>query len=96
MPDLTILLELSPDGRRKRLDQRCAPDAIKRYDTAKESYFEKVQAGYLELQAKHPDRIKHVSADGTEEEVFERVWAAVRPVIETRYGNLDRVLKTFA
>ena len=55
-----------------------------------------MQAGYLELQAKHPDRIKRVSADGTEEEVFARVWAVVRPVIETQYGNLDRVLKAFA
>jgi len=80
-PDLTVLLDVSPETSRARLAARQAtPDRIEREQGA---FHVKVRDGFLDLARKEPGRFAVVNTERVQEAVSEDVCAAV----EGRFGG---------
>ncbi|HVE46903.1 MAG TPA: dTMP kinase [Acidimicrobiales bacterium] len=74
-PDVVILLDLPP-GR-----ALSAPSAPDRFETESGEFHDRVTAGFHALAATDPERWRVVDAAGSVNEVAERVWAAVAPIL---------------
>jgi dTMP kinase len=80
-PDLTLLLRIDPADAEARGQQRLAAgadDGSDRFEGEGVEFQRAVAAAYDELAARHPDRIAVIDAEGSVEEVRERVMEAVR------------------
>ncbi|WP_028551885.1 dTMP kinase [Paenibacillus sp. UNC451MF] len=80
-PDLTIYLDVAPEEGLRRIHARSDRE-INRLDLESLSFHQKVREGYLILADRFADRIVSIDANGSMDEVFERV-----------KGGLDRFLK---
>lgn len=67
MPDLTFWLDAPIEIGMQRARERGALD---RFEQEKVTFFEKVRAGYLEINEKRPERMKRLDATQTPEQVF--------------------------
>jgi len=79
-PDLTLLLRLDPERAEARGQQRLAAgadDGSDRFEGEGIELQRTVAAAYDELAARHPDRIVVVDAEGSPDEVHQRVMEAV-------------------
>ncbi len=83
-PDLTILLDVSPEIGLKRATQATAPD---RFEKEKLEFHQNVRKKYLKIAKDNPDRIKVVSVD---KRGIEQVQAEIRNIVE---GKLPQRLK---
>ncbi len=90
VPDLTVLLDLSPTEGLRRAAKRSAHDRIER---ASADFHVRVADAFAhsaerDWQHAHPEAgpIAVVSAEGTEDEVFARVWATVSPLLARTAG----------
>ncbi|MBQ3288097.1 MAG: dTMP kinase [Kiritimatiellae bacterium] len=81
-PDLTLLLDVSPEvARARRLGREAATNtSADRIECAGEDFHERLRHGFAALAAAEPDRIKVIDANGTADEVWERVWNQVQPL----------------
>ncbi|MDR0846823.1 MAG: dTMP kinase [Lactobacillales bacterium] len=71
MPELTLYLDIEPELGLKRIAENRA-DEINRLDNEKIEFHNLVRAGFLELLAKFPERIKKVDASLDLENVFKQ------------------------
>jgi dTMP kinase len=80
LPDLTILLEVSPNVAQARLQARDgdASDAIGGRDAA---YHARVAARFAQLAHAEPDRFARPRTTGTREETHEQIMAALAPLL---------------
>ena len=80
-PDLTIILDLDPkDGLNRslaRMGQSTGIAAEDRFEAMGLTFQVKLRAGYQEIVRQYPKRCRIVSAEGTKDEVFERIWSLV-------------------
>jgi len=80
-PDRTVLLDLDPRvalARARRRDQVAGRAASEgRFEAEPLAFHERVRAGYLELAASEPERIRVVDAAGDPAEVERRIAAAL-------------------
>lgn len=78
-PDLTLLYDLDPEVALERTRRRNdAPGGRpSRLDLEPEAFHRAVRAGYLELAARAPQRIRVVAAGGAPDEVWARTLAAL-------------------
>jgi dTMP kinase len=91
-PDTTILLDLDVTlGLKRKSEQTAASgrpegepetNELTRFDLEDQGFHILVREGFLRLAQEEPDRIKVVSATGTQEEVHERVWKALEKTLE--------------
>jgi dTMP kinase len=72
-PDLTLLLDAPPDVGRTRISAR-TPDHFER---EQQSFFERVRATYLDLAARHPQRVKLIDATQGLEQVQRQIAAEI-------------------
>lgn len=81
-PDLTLLLEVSPEEsvRRMRKRESATNTEADRIEQAGNLFHERLRLGFIEMAEKEPERIKRVDASGTVEEVWEKVCFAVMPL----------------
>ena len=82
-PDLTILLNVSPEVSAKRMRAREAAtntDAD-RMEKAGDGFHTRLRQGFLELAAAEPERFAVIQADGSVEEVEEAVWNSIQPML---------------
>lgn len=81
-PDLTLLLEVSPEEsvRRMRKRESATNTEADRIEQAGNQFHERLRLGFIEMAEKEPERIKRVDASGTVEEVWEKVCFAVKPL----------------
>lgn len=79
MPQLTIFLQGKPE---ELLARRQARGIIDRFEAKGLDFQDKLYAGFMELAAKYPERIKCVSALGTEEEVLQTVLEKIQEAIK--------------
>lgn len=75
LPDLTIFLDVTPEIGLTRIAVNNRD--VNRLDLEKESFHKLVREGYLKITDMYNDRIVRVDANGTVEEVYERVKNAV-------------------
>jgi dTMP kinase len=78
-PDLTILLDLSPERGLERLetgDRRATRDRLDREPLA---FHDRVRRGFLEEASREPERWRIVDADREPDQVLEDVWGLLEP-----------------
>lgn len=86
MPDLTLLLDISPEAGLARVHKRDVPD---RFEKEALTFHHRVRNTYLALAEKEPARIKSVPVDGlTAEEVFNRLVPFVETLVTARNTSL--------
>ena len=82
-PDLTILLDVAPETAHARMRGRenATGTSADRIERAGDEFHARLRAGFAELAAAEPERIKVVDANGGVEEVWDRVWSLTKPLI---------------
>ena len=82
-PQLTLLLEISPETSAARLALRQSgqPVARDRFEEADPSFFERVAKGYEAIAAAEPGRVKVVEAAGSLKTVSETIWRQVETMV---------------
>lgn len=86
-PDLTVILDLPVEDGMKRAAARRGADAPDRFEAEDISFHRKLREGYREIAASEPERCILIDASGTQEQVAEKVWAAVQGrLIETAHA----------
>ncbi len=82
-PDRTVLLSVSPAVSEMRLKEREAATrvAADRMERAGEDFHRRLREGFLALAAAEPGRFAVVPADGTVDEVAEKVWNSILPML---------------
>ena len=75
-PDLTLLLEVSPETARARLRRREAATntAADRIELAGDGFHARLARGFECLAAAEPERIVTIDANGTPDEVWNQIW----------------------
>lgn len=73
MPDLTVLLKVSPDVGSRRISYR----EQDRIELASEEFHRKVYEGYLEIEKKYPERVTGIDASKSIEEIADAIWEKV-------------------
>lgn len=81
-PDRTVLLELPPAlaAARMRMRERTTHTEADRMEKAGDGFHDRLRRGFLELAAADPERFAVVNADGTVDEVSERIWNLIQPM----------------
>ena len=76
-PDLTLLLDVEPETAAARLRGReeATGTGADRIELAGEDFHRRLRAGFLEMAAAEPDRIRRIDANGAPDEVFAAVLA---------------------
>ena len=79
-PDLTLLLEVSPETAAARLRRREAATntTADRIELAGDEFHSRLRRGFAELAKHEPWRIVTIDANGTVDEVWEEVWKSMR------------------
>ena len=78
-PDLTLLLDVRPEVARARMRRReeATNTSADRIEQAGDGFHDRLRAGFMEIAAADPGRIKVIDANGTPDEVWEKVRQAV-------------------
>ena len=81
-PDLTLLLDVAPEIAQARMRRResATNTAADRIERAGDAFHARLRAGFDELAAAEPDRIRKVDANGSVEDVWEQVWTLTKPL----------------
>ena len=79
-PDLTLLLDVTPETAQARMRRREAATntAADRIEKAGEDFHARLRAGFAELAKSDPGRIVTIDANGTPDEVWEGIWKSTR------------------
>ena len=79
-PDLTLLLDVTPETAQARMRRREAATntAADRIEKAGEDFHARLHAGFAELAKSDPGRIVTIDANGTPDEVWEGIWKSTR------------------
>jgi dTMP kinase len=84
-PDLTLLFALPYDVAEQRRMERepNLPMEIRRdrIEEAGKSFFERAAKGYQAIAAADPKRVRPVDANGSVDEISERIWKLVEPLV---------------
>src|SRR5580658_3957678 len=86
-PDLTLLLLVPVKVSEARRKARLLPglETVRdRMEEADRGFFERVEAGYHQLAAAEPDRVRGIDATASAEEVSRAIWGAVEPLARKR------------
>ena len=75
-PDLVVLLDMQPD---ESLERKRQP--LDRIEGEGSSFHKRVRAGYLEMAAREPKRWIVVDATLHPDEVEQRIWSRVQPLL---------------
>jgi dTMP kinase len=80
---LTLLLIVPVSVSEARRKARLLPglESVRdRMEEADRSFFERVEAGYKQLAAEEPNRVRTIDATAAPEEVSRAIWRAVQPL----------------
>ncbi|NOY22027.1 MAG: dTMP kinase [Acidobacteria bacterium] len=83
VPDITFILDISPDTAMKRIEKRTVsdPGSMSKFEEETLSFHKKVRQGFLEIAAKEPNRVKVIPADQPRNEIFNRILSFLNPVL---------------
>ena len=79
-PDLTLLLDVTPETSHARMHQREAATntTADRIELAGDEFHRRLRRGFAEQAKAYPERIVTIDANGTVDEVWEEVWKSMR------------------
>ncbi|KRP36115.1 MAG: dTMP kinase [Opitutaceae bacterium BACL24 MAG-120322-bin51] len=77
-PDLTILIDLSPEIGMARVHAR-SDGQLDRIEQEAIEFFQAVRAGYLKLAESEPERFLVLDGSASVETLEQQIWAAVQP-----------------
>lgn len=81
-PDLTVCIDIDLASARERILWRTTADGNRdRMEEQAQEFHERVRQAYLKLAETYPQRIRIIDGKGTVDEVSERVWDAIQPVL---------------
>ncbi len=82
-PDLTFLLEVPPAVAVARMRQRetATNTTADRIEQAGDAFHTRLRAGFQELAAQEPKRIKTILATGSPDEVEQAIWTHLTPFV---------------
>ncbi len=82
-PDLTLLLDVTPETAHARMHQREIATATEadRIELAGAAFHARLRAGFLEMAAAEPERIKLIDANPSQDEVWNQIWKLIKPLI---------------
>lgn len=86
LPHLTLLLDMPPDRGLQRALQRntaAADLAEGRFEQESLAFHRKVRDGYLDLARLEPHRIRIVDAEGSLEQVADRIWSVAAAFLDS-------------
>ncbi len=83
LPDITLLLWLSPEEAFRR---KGGNDASDRMEMAGDDFFARVRAGFEDAARKFPERIKLIDVAGTREETHQKICRCVDSALEAQNG----------
>ncbi len=78
VPDLTLILDLSPEEGLRRAHKRRGGDTPDRYEKEEIDIHRRRREAYLDIARAEPERCAVIDATGTPEAVASAVWEAVR------------------
>jgi dTMP kinase len=85
LPDLTICISIAVEAGLARAHKRNTEDESEdRLDRQRLDFHHRVDAGYKKIAELEPRRFRLVDGAGSREEVAERVWAEVSPLLSGR------------
>ena len=78
-PDLTLLLDVSPETARLRMAKRESATNVSadRIEREGGGFHGRIRRGFAELATAEPSRIVTVDANGTPDEVWEKIWKSL-------------------
>jgi len=81
-PDVTFLLEVDPMIAATRMQTREAQTHTQadRIEKAGCDFHERLRQGFVELAEAEPERIVRIDANGTVDEVWERIWMSLKHI----------------
>jgi dTMP kinase len=82
-PDLTLLLEVSPEIGMKRRGK--GDKAIDRLDLQQKDFYERIESGYRELTRREPNRFVIIDATKSIEVVGTKIWKVVKTALDKHY-----------
>lgn len=85
-PDLTILFDMDPVLAQKRVETR--GEGLTRFDAESLDFHKTLRKAFLEIAEENPDRVKTVDADGTRENVQNRILFALTKKFPELAGKL--------
>lgn len=80
LPDLALLIEISPEEAAERLARR-DPDGADRIGGREAAYHAKVAAAFSAYAYAEPGRFARIDGNGTPEQTYEHVLAALAPLL---------------
>jgi dTMP kinase len=82
-PDLTLLLTVSAEigEMRRAMRQSTLPFMRDRIEEADKQFFERVTKGYETIAAAEKNRVRVLDSSGSTENVCEKIWEIVQPVL---------------
>lgn len=83
-PDRTLLLVLDDDVARERVESRSADGTGDRMESAGDAFRMRLRAGFDEIAAVEPERVRIVDANGSVEQVHERIREGIADLIGGR------------
>jgi dTMP kinase len=85
LPDLTLCISIAVEAGLARAHKRNTEDESEdRLDRQRLDFHHRVDAGYKKIAELEPRRFRLVDGAGSREEVAERVWAEVSPLLSER------------
>ncbi len=83
IPDITFILDISPEAAMKRIEKRTIsdPDSLSKFEEEALSFHRKVRQGFLEIAEKEPDRVKIIPADQPRNEIFNQILSFLNPLL---------------
>lgn len=83
-PDRTLLLVLDDDVARERVESRSADGAGDRMESVGDAFRMRLRAGFDEIAAAEPERVRIVDANGSVEQVHERIREGIADLLGGR------------
>lgn len=85
LPDLTVCINIDVEAGLARAHERNSEDESEaRLDRQRLDFHHRVSAGYRRIAQREPGRFRLVDGAGSREEVAERVWAEISPLLSER------------
>ncbi len=83
-PDLTFILDMPAEAGLSRAHGRQEDMFENRFESIEESFHQRVRKGFLKIAADNPDRCRVINADGSIEEVHDRLLKAFHNYLQEK------------